>query len=76
MVFCSASAAAASASDQLRFPLQQQQQQQASVANGYSNLAFPELKEESLYISLYPCSAATTTLLPTDALGPLLGALR
>jgi len=76
LVFCSASAAAAaaSASDQLRFPLQQQQQ--ASVANGYSNLAFPELKEESLYISLYPCSAATTTLLPTDALGPLLGALR
>jgi hypothetical protein len=64
MVFCSASApapdfAAASASDQLRFPLQQQQQ--ASVANGYSNLAFPKLKEESLYISLLSCNNNAAT---------------
>jgi hypothetical protein len=67
MVFCSASApapdfaaaAAASASDQLRFPLQQQQQ--SSVANGYSNLAFPELKEESLYISLLSCNNNAAT---------------
>jgi hypothetical protein len=66
MVFCSASApapdfaaAAASASDQLRFSLQQQQR--ASVANGYPNLAFPELKEESLYISLLSCNNNAAT---------------
>jgi hypothetical protein len=61
MVFCSAPAPAfaAAASDQLRFFLQQQQQ--ASVANGYSNLAFPELKEESLYISLLSCNNNAAT---------------
>jgi len=62
MVFCSAPApafAAAAASDQLRYFLQQQQQ--ASVANGYSNLAFPELKEESLYISLLSCNNNAAT---------------
>jgi hypothetical protein len=59
MVFCSAPAFVAAASDQLRFFLQQQQQ--ASVANGYSNLAFPELKEESLYISLLSCNNNAAT---------------